>query len=208
MAQARPLYIGPRLRRLRRELGLTQQAMGEDLAISPSYIALLERNQRPITAELLLRLARTYKLDVAELAQDDGPDIARRIGEALRDPLFAGIDLPPLSTAPPQPTALSLETPHVAPPPHGAPYRTQDPAGMRGRPVGEHQLKELDQPAWERRQVPAGLRPNLPETPQPSATPTGRPGRHFTLDDPAPARADRPHREADRRPTFLRRPLD
>ena len=99
MAQARPLFIGPRLRRLRRELGLTQQAMGEDLAISPSYIALLERNQRPITAELLLRLARTYKLDIAELAQDDGPDIARRIGDALRDPLFAGIDLPPLEVA-------------------------------------------------------------------------------------------------------------
>ncbi len=99
MAQARPLYIGPRLRRLRRELGLTQQAMGDDLAISPSYIALLERNQRPITAELLLRLARTFKVDVADLAHDDGADIARRIGDALRDPLFTGIDLPPLEVA-------------------------------------------------------------------------------------------------------------
>jgi hypothetical protein len=99
MAQPRPLYIGPRLRRLRRELGLTQQAMGEDLTISPSYIALLERNQRPVTAELLLRLARTYKLDVADLAQDDGVDIARRVGKALRDPLFAGIDLPALEVA-------------------------------------------------------------------------------------------------------------
>ena len=64
MAESKPLFVGPRLRRLRRELGLTQQAMADDLAISPSYVALLERNQRPLTADMLLRLARTYGLDV------------------------------------------------------------------------------------------------------------------------------------------------
>jgi predicted transcriptional regulator/transcriptional regulator with XRE-family HTH domain len=99
MAIARPLYLGPRLRRLRRELGLTQQAMAEDLAISPSYVALLERNQRPVTADMLLRLARSYKLDVADLAAGDGEDYARRVAEALRDPIFADIDLPPLEIA-------------------------------------------------------------------------------------------------------------
>ncbi|MBA3054582.1 MAG: helix-turn-helix domain-containing protein [Sphingomonadales bacterium] len=99
MSQNRPLYLGPRLRRLRRELGLTQQAMATDLAISPSYVALIERNQRPVTAELLLRLARSYKLDVAELAGEDSEDYARRIGEVLRDPLLADIDLPALEVA-------------------------------------------------------------------------------------------------------------
>lgn len=99
MAEPRPLYLGPRLKRLRRELGLTQQAMSEDLGISPSYIALLERNQRPLTADLLLRLARTYKLDVADLAAEDGQDYARRIAGVLRDPIFADIDLPPLEVA-------------------------------------------------------------------------------------------------------------
>ena len=99
MAVARPLYLGPRLRRLRRELGLTQQVMAEDLEISPSYVALLERNQRPLTADLLLRLAKTYRLDVADLASEDGADYARRIGEVLRDPIFADIDLPALEVA-------------------------------------------------------------------------------------------------------------
>ncbi|HEY0959507.1 MAG TPA: short-chain fatty acyl-CoA regulator family protein [Novosphingobium sp.] len=99
MVDARPLYLGPRLKRLRRELGLTQQAMAEDLGISPSYVALLERNQRPMTADLLLRLARGYKLDVADLSADDGEDYARRIGDALRDPIFADIDLPSLEVA-------------------------------------------------------------------------------------------------------------
>ena len=99
MSQSRPLYLGPRLRRLRRELGLTQQVIAEDLGISASYVALLERNQRPVTAELLLRLARTYQLDVSELANEDADESARRIAEAMRDPLLADIDLPALEIA-------------------------------------------------------------------------------------------------------------
>jgi predicted transcriptional regulator/transcriptional regulator with XRE-family HTH domain len=99
MAEQRPLYLGPRLKRLRRELGLTQQAMADDLGISPSYVALLERNQRPFTADLLLRLARGYKLDVADLAAEDGEDYARRIADVLRDPIFSDIDLPALEVA-------------------------------------------------------------------------------------------------------------
>ena len=95
----RPLYMGPRLKRLRREMGLTQQAMADDLEISGSYVALLERNQRPVTAELLLRIVRSYQLDIADLAVDDGADYARRLGEVLRDPIFADIDLPALEVA-------------------------------------------------------------------------------------------------------------
>lgn len=99
MAATRPLYLGPRLRRLRRELGLTQQAMADDLGISPSYVALLERNQRPLTADLLLRLAKGYGLDMADLAAEDSEDYARRLGDVLRDPIFAGIDLPALEVS-------------------------------------------------------------------------------------------------------------
>lgn len=99
MVETKPLFIGPRLRRLRRELGLTQQAMADDLAISPSYVALLERNQRPLTADMLVRLARTYALDVTELANEEGEAYARRLAEVLRDPIFTDIDLPALEVA-------------------------------------------------------------------------------------------------------------
>lgn len=99
MADSRPLYLGPRLKRLRRELGLTQQSMAADLGISPSYVALLERNQRPLTADLLLRLAKSYKFDLAEFAGEDSEDYARRIADVLRDPIFADIDLPALEVA-------------------------------------------------------------------------------------------------------------
>lgn len=99
MVESRPLYLGPRLKRLRRELGLTQQAMAGDLGISPSYVALLERNQRPLTADLLLRLAKSYKFDLAEFAGEDSDDYARRLSDVLRDPIFADIDLPALEIA-------------------------------------------------------------------------------------------------------------
>jgi predicted transcriptional regulator/transcriptional regulator with XRE-family HTH domain len=99
MPAQRRLYVGPSLRRLRRDLGLTQADMASDLEVSASYVALLERNHRPLSAEMLLRLAQTYKLDMATLAGDASTDIAARLNAALKDPMFADIDLPPLENA-------------------------------------------------------------------------------------------------------------
>lgn len=98
MSNEHPVYMGPRLRRLRRELGLTQANMATDLDISPSYVALLERNQRPLTADMLLRLARTYRLDMASLATDGHDDTIARLQTVLKDPMFADIEVPALET--------------------------------------------------------------------------------------------------------------
>lgn len=87
-------YLGPRVKRLRRELGLTQAQLAADLGISDSYVALIERNQRPVTADLLLRLAATYRLDLAALASGGAEDDATRLAAVLRDPLLAGVDVP------------------------------------------------------------------------------------------------------------------
>lgn len=99
MSSERPVYMGPRLKRLRRDLGLTQADMAADLEISASYVALLERNQRPFTADMLLRLARTYKIDMSELAGDGGEEYTARLGSVLKDPMFADIDFPQFDTA-------------------------------------------------------------------------------------------------------------
>jgi len=93
LPRERSIFLGPRLRRLRRELGLTQAAMAGDLEISPSYIALMERNQRPVTADILLRLAKTYRLDVASLAAAREDDFAARLKAALNDPLFGDLEI-------------------------------------------------------------------------------------------------------------------
>jgi predicted transcriptional regulator len=99
MMTPRRLFVGPSLRRIRRDLGLTQADMAADLEVSASYIALLERNHRPLTADVLLRLAQTYKIDMAALARSDGSEITARLHGVLKDPMFADIDLPPLENA-------------------------------------------------------------------------------------------------------------
>src|SRR5580704_11410947 len=90
MAQSpqRKLFLGPRLRRLRRDLGLTQTRMAEDLGVSPSYLNYLERNQRPVTAQVLLRLAEAYDIDIRSLSSDQDAADARDLSEVFADPLF------------------------------------------------------------------------------------------------------------------------
>ena len=68
--------------------------MAEGLEISPSYINLIERNQRPVTAQILLRLAETYDLDLRDLATADEDRFFAELNEIFSDPLFRQIDLP------------------------------------------------------------------------------------------------------------------
>jgi XRE family transcriptional regulator, fatty acid utilization regulator len=88
------LLAGHAIRRLRRSHGFTQVALADALDISPSYLNLIERNQRPISAALMLRLADRFDFDPRRLGSDEpggGMDGLRR---RLADPMFAdlGID--------------------------------------------------------------------------------------------------------------------
>lgn len=88
------LFLGGRLKRLRRDLALTQTAMAADLGVSPSYLNHIERNQRPVSAQLLLRLAETYDVDLRTLGQSGGPATESELAEAFADPLFKGLAVP------------------------------------------------------------------------------------------------------------------
>jgi len=88
------LFVGPRFRRIRQQLGLSQTQIAGGLGISPSYINLIERNQRPVTAQILLRLAETYDLDLRDLATADEDRFFAELNEIFSDPLFRQIDLP------------------------------------------------------------------------------------------------------------------
>src|ERR687890_2318176 len=94
-APERKLYLGGRLRRLRRELGLNQSAMAGEIGVSPSYLNHLERNQRPVTAQVLLRLAEVYDVDLRAFAAE-GPDGTgvEQLAEIFADPIFADIGIP------------------------------------------------------------------------------------------------------------------
>jgi predicted transcriptional regulator/DNA-binding XRE family transcriptional regulator len=90
----RKLFLGGRLKRLRRDLALTQTAMAADLGVSPSYLNHIERNQRPVSAQLLLRLAETYDVDLRTLGPSGGPATESELAEAFADPLFQGLPVP------------------------------------------------------------------------------------------------------------------
>jgi len=83
------IFAGPRIRRIRNQKGLTQTAMAEGLGISPSYLNLIERNQRPLTVQLILKLASVYKVDPDELQGEARGSIAA-LREVFADPLLSG----------------------------------------------------------------------------------------------------------------------
>jgi predicted transcriptional regulator/DNA-binding XRE family transcriptional regulator len=85
----RKIFAGPRIRRIRNAKGLTQTAMAEGLGISPSYLNLIERNQRPLTVQLILRLASVYKVEPEELQAQAGGAVSA-LKEVFADPLLAG----------------------------------------------------------------------------------------------------------------------
>ncbi|TPG18480.1 XRE family transcriptional regulator [Sphingomonas koreensis] len=89
----RKLFAGHAVRRLRRQAGLTQAAMAEMLEISPSYLNLVERNQRPLSATLLLRLAERFDFDPRTLSAHEPGGGADAIRRRLADPMFADLEI-------------------------------------------------------------------------------------------------------------------
>lgn len=85
--------LGHKLRRLRQDQGLTQAALAERLAISPSYLNLIERNQRQVTIDLLLKLGRLFDIDIQAFAEDDAARLSTELGEVFGDALFEGADI-------------------------------------------------------------------------------------------------------------------
>ena len=87
------LMLGHKVRRLRRESGLSQAQMAEQLGISPSYLNLIEHNQRPVTLTLLLKLGQNFGIDLQRFAEDDEARLVSGLSEVLTDALFRGTEL-------------------------------------------------------------------------------------------------------------------
>lgn len=87
------IFAGGAIRRFRRNLGITQSAMAESLAISSSYLNLIERNQRPLTAQIVLRLVERHDFDPRLLRASMPGGGEANLQRRLSDPLFASIDM-------------------------------------------------------------------------------------------------------------------
>ena len=82
------LFIGRKVRDLREANRLTQAAFAERIGISTSYLNQIENNQRPVSAAVLLSLAETFRIDIADFSAGEGDRLLSALSEALSDPLF------------------------------------------------------------------------------------------------------------------------
>ena len=80
--------LGTRLRGLRRRKGLTQTDVASRLSISPSYLNLIEHDQRQLPANLLIKAAEILNVELAAFSDDSQNRLAADLQEVFGDPLF------------------------------------------------------------------------------------------------------------------------
>ncbi|MEB8325850.1 acetate metabolism transcriptional regulator RamB [Dietzia kunjamensis] len=78
-------HMGSRLRRLREENGLTQAAFAQSLGLSSSYLNQLEKDARPVTSRVLVKISEVYGVDSAFFASDSDTRLIAAVTEALTD---------------------------------------------------------------------------------------------------------------------------
>jgi XRE family transcriptional regulator, fatty acid utilization regulator len=82
------IFAGEHLRLLRERRDLSQIALAQLLAISPSYLSQLEHDDRPLTPKLIERLAALFPLDWQDFPRADAEQLTLALREAAGDPLF------------------------------------------------------------------------------------------------------------------------
>ncbi len=85
------IYAGVKLREARLKAGLTQRAFAETLGVSLSYLNQMERNHRPISAAVVLKLVQEFDFDVKTLSVDEAERLSVELAEALADPIFGDV---------------------------------------------------------------------------------------------------------------------
>lgn len=68
--------------------------MAHDLGVSVSYLNLIERDQRPLSAAFLLKLAASYDLDLKSLTAADGNELTDDLVRAFNNPRLADLAVP------------------------------------------------------------------------------------------------------------------
>jgi len=87
------LFAGPAMRRLRKKEGLTQAAMATRLSISPSYLNLLERNQRPLSARVIMQVVDQFDFDPRSLREDEAIGGVDGLARRLADDRFSEFEI-------------------------------------------------------------------------------------------------------------------
>lgn len=59
--------FGSNVRRLRKERGLSQEALADEVGLAPTYVGQIERGQRNPTLDVVERFAEVFGVDSLEL---------------------------------------------------------------------------------------------------------------------------------------------
>jgi len=82
-------YMGGRLKRLREERGITQLALAEALDLSASYVNQLEKNQRPLTVGVLLKINAAFGVDVQLFSEESEARLLADLRDVFADPIVS-----------------------------------------------------------------------------------------------------------------------
>lgn len=85
----RKLFAGPIVRRLREEAGWPQQALAKKIGISSGYLNQIEHGQRPLSASVLVELARIFRVDISAFSDSSEDRLLVDLRDALADPIVA-----------------------------------------------------------------------------------------------------------------------
>lgn len=80
------IFAGPAVRRLREEASWSQQLLASKLKISASYLNQIEHGLRPLSASVLVELARVFRVDVSTFSESDEDRLLVDLRDALADP--------------------------------------------------------------------------------------------------------------------------
>lgn len=83
------MLVGPRIRALREDRGLTQAQLARQLELSPSYLNQIERDHRPLTVPVLLRLTESFGVDPEFFSTEDTARLIAELRDALLDDAIA-----------------------------------------------------------------------------------------------------------------------
>jgi len=94
MSSRSPAFLGHSIRELRGRLGLGQQETARRLGISISYLSQIESGVRPLTAAVLLAVAKTFPREWSAVSPNDEGSLLAGAAEAAGDPTIAADPVP------------------------------------------------------------------------------------------------------------------
>ena len=79
------VFVGSRLRELRKDRGLSQAQLAERLEISASYVNQIEHNSRPLTLAVLDKLTATFGVDATFFSREDATRLLAEVQDVVHD---------------------------------------------------------------------------------------------------------------------------